>query len=256
MRAKRGSQRALATLTSNDYRITTMSVIEQHSVLGMVGTLRIVELHPQPSDGLSEQLAALLADASTRLQESRGGHVPDSIVHDFVQRLYTSWDSLSRTFTLSGLRLGLLSESGSLISTVLVARDPSVALVVNSSAINVRIRDTSLPDLDCHQLFNFTTSLEDRRRGFGRILLNWLQSHSTDLRLAGKGVWSFVEPPDFQIYRGLGFQHLPKGDQYLMLGAESDNATFHQRYLAPNSITRPADRRQRLKCFYMAKRWL
>jgi ribosomal protein S18 acetylase RimI-like enzyme len=209
-------------------------------------------LRPVRDDHLTNLLHRQLMDASERLKESRAGHLPDKIVRDFVQQHYTSVKSICETFVLNGLRLCLMTSAGELVSTVLVSADPNIALVVDSTRMNVSTADVGLKD-PRHQIFNFTTAYDKRRLGFGRELIEWLCANSERMGLHGIGLWTYVEPPDFQLYTRLGFTHVSAHDMYLFLPG-SDNHAYNRRFLPSGSASHlPPDRK--LKCFFMVREW-
>lgn len=210
-------------------------------------------LQPKESGRRTQALMALLLDASSRLKESRGGHLPDGVVSNFVQANYTSAGSICGTFAFTAHRLCMFDAEERLLSTILVSREPNHALVVDSSHINVPIAAAGLPP-QWHQIFNFTTSFDQRRKGRGRSLLRWVLSNRQRLDLTGDGIWTYVEPPDRAIYVGLGFQHLPSSDLYLHLPG-TDNSEYNSRYLdgAAGQEARAPD--LKLKCLLMTKKW-
>lgn len=192
-------------------------------------------------------------DASERLKVSRGGHLPDGVVQEYVQRRYTSIESICETFVETGLRLCLLAPTGELLSTVLVSKSPTVALVVDSERINVPTSEIGLPDFR-HQIFNFTTAYDRRRFGFGRQLIEWLLTNPARLSLCGIGVWTYVEPPDFYLYQRLEFTHVRKHDMYLVLPG-TDNTAYNRRFFPPDIPQPDVPQDRKLKCFFMVREW-
>lgn len=226
---------------------------EQFDVLGFIDDKTIGRLQPHKDGCRTHSLKALLADASSRLMVSRGGHLPDAVVTNFVKANYTSELSICETFAESAHRLCLIDKSNRLICTVMVSRDPGVALVVDSTRMNVPVAAAGLPPR-WHQIFNFTTSYEFRRTGHGRRLLGWLLSHHRKLGLSGDGIWTYVEPPDRDLYLALGFKHLPSADLYLHLPG-TDNSEYNRRYLNGVMTTEARGQDYKLKCFLMTQSW-
>jgi GNAT superfamily N-acetyltransferase len=225
-------------------------IFEPYSVENSV---TIGVLRPRAGGRRTHSVAELLFDSSSRLRVSRGGHLPDEVVLNFVQQNYTSDRSICESFATTAHRICMFDLEERLLSTVLVSRDPERALVVDSSNINVPISVAGLPPT-WHQVFNFATSFHQRRKGHGRHLLQWILRNHERLELAGQGIWTFVEPPDRAVYLSLGFRHLPSCDLYLHLPG-TDNTEYN------NLFRHDADRQEmrapdfKLKCFLMTKEW-
>lgn len=231
-----------------------VKITSEHRAWDNIGALSVVEVNTTIPDDFTTKVHDMLEDASSRLSVKSGGHVPDDIVFSYIKRLYTSRNSVSVTFASSGRRFCLFDANSQVVSSVLVSKDPALALVFDSNNLNVPILQTGLPARNLHQIFNFTTRYSERRRGYGRALLAWIESHSSLIRLSGDGFWTFVEPPDFRLYQALGFTHRPSGDQFF----ENNVATasqFNDRFLTPLGFAGPSDCRMQIKCFYMEKDW-
>ncbi|HEX4952687.1 MAG TPA: GNAT family N-acetyltransferase [Thermoanaerobaculia bacterium] len=155
--------------------------------------------------------------------ESRGGHVPDSIVREVIHRLYTSTDSVATTFAGHGFRFVVGSSEGAIVATVLVSKEPDVVLGYCSTSPIGRAVKGQHP-LGLHSIFNLAVAPAWRRRGIARALLDDVELHFRSY-FTGVGWWVRSEPPDHDIYLRLGFVHEPSYDGFLMSGV-SPSAVF------------------------------
>jgi hypothetical protein len=66
--------------------------------------LSLSRFEPNDDADLAGRISALLTETSTRLMESRGGHVPDEVVTQIVHPTYTSPEAVRTTFAKVGHR--------------------------------------------------------------------------------------------------------------------------------------------------------
>ena len=223
-----------------------------HIVIGKSDAINIVLVNPSIDDDVTDQIYNMLDDASSRLAESAGGHVPDQIVMSIIKNLYTSWESIMYTFSQTAHRVCLL-DGTKVISAILIAHSPKRSVVIDSRNINAYYED--MMHMNLHQIFNFTTRYELRGKGFGGRLINWIRKNPRALCLDGAGLWTFVEPPDFHLYKKLGFHHDGAFDRYLTIES-TDNSVFNEKYMSGAGLELPNDTNKRLKCFHMTSDWI
>ena len=170
--------------------------------------LRLVD----PSRDLltASKLAQFLTDISSDLAFSCGGHVPDQVVLDIIQKKYTTLDSVL-AFSPAAHRFILFDECGEIAATVLAAKSTDVILAKDSGNL-VSSSDSSAPS-NYHCLFNLAVRRDLRRRGLARQLLDRIEDEYRAL-LPGSGLWIRGEPPDHDVFIALNFSHQTEYDGF------------------------------------------
>jgi GNAT superfamily N-acetyltransferase len=178
---------------------------------------RIILVDPARDADYVTVVADLLHDCANDLKESHGGHVPDAVVEGVIQRTYTTPASIRETFASTAWRFCAVDAGGTVLGTVLVAKEPGMLLVEDSANLNIPVEPTTLRSKRLHHIFNLAVVKQHRRQGVARRLIS---SISTEFRslLPGTGFLARCEPPEHTVYMRFGFTHLPEYDVFLPEG--------------------------------------
>jgi len=163
----------------------------------------------------------VLTDASTMFKESNGGHVPDDIVTEIVQKKYTSLESITQTFCHTAYRFVVIDKiRNELIGTLLVGRCADLILVKDSEHINVTTSQIQgFSPENYHHAFNFAINRHYRNQNYATYLLFEIQRKYRSL-FAGQGLWIHAEPPWHEAFKNLGFHHAIEYDQFFFEDVE------------------------------------
>lgn len=200
------------------------------------GHYQLVLLDPSSDDHLVAQVSRLLMSASDDLQESVGGHVPDFVVKNIIQKTYTSHASIKSTFATTGFRFCLLDSESQTIATVLVAKIIDFLLVQDSSHLNVIVEPNTYAPKGFHHIFNLAVEKKFRKQGFARLLLDKIEEQYGHL-LLGQGLWMRGEPPDHAALTALGFQHESEYDVF-----------FDEGVVLPRDMSSPLEFNRQFDC--------
>lgn len=205
-------------------------------------------------------VSELLTRTSADLMESRGGHVPDRVVRNTIHRVYTSPESVARTFAEAGHRFVVRTPGGELVSTILISRSPEVVLG-QSGAQPVGPASLDIDPSGFHSIFNFAVARNWRGRGIARALLADVGGEHRSL-FAGCGIWARSEPPDHDVYRRLGFVHDTQRDRFfdadvIPSAVFQDVKAFNERFRCTCSREELPERwmQAKLKYFAFTQKW-